>query len=86
MNDLDRGKMSYRYYLLGTQLPVRVCFNHKGLKIGAETVDQATGQLVIKNTLLSRIETSPDAEEIDQEQFETLCRDSVKKNGHKLSF
>lgn len=53
---------TYKYFLLGNSVPVRVTFNEKGLKIGAEAPDQETGKLRIKNTLMSRLETSPEVE------------------------
>jgi len=63
----------YKYYLLNETTPARVTFNNQGLKIGAEAPDAATRTLVIRTTLLSKIETADDVDEIDRQTFETLC-------------
>lgn len=65
--------MSYRYYLLGETLPVRVIFNEAGLKVGAETPDRRTGDLIAQPTLLSRIEQSPEVQEISEAEFQRRC-------------
>jgi hypothetical protein len=72
---------SYKYYVIGTSMPVRLTFNASGLKIGAEAPDVDSGQLKIRMDLLSRIETSPDVEEIDPSAFETLCQGIYKRSG-----
>jgi len=74
--DTENNGDSYKFYLLGTSTPVRITFNEGGLKVGAETVDHETGELVFNNSLLNRVETSSDVEEITEEDFEQ----QVKKN------
>lgn len=64
---------TYKYYLLGNSMPLRVTFNENGLKMGAEAPDQDTGKLGIKNTFMSRIETSPEVEEITKDVFDQHC-------------
>ena len=66
--------MSYRYFLLGDSVPVRVVFDARGQKIGAETPDPRTGQLVARVTLLSRLEQSYEVEEISETEFRRRCR------------
>lgn len=74
---------TYRYYLLGESVPVKVTFNDRGLKMGAEAPDLETGQLVIKNTLMSRLEESPEVREIDEEEFLRRCKEfPLKKNSY----
>lgn len=65
---------NYKYFLLGGVTPVKVTLNADGLKLGAETPDAGHGRLVIKTTLLSRLEASPEVEEIDQARFESCCK------------
>lgn len=67
-------RQSHRYYLLGNSFPVRVILNADGLKIGAEAPDPENGCLVIRNSLLSRLERSPEVAEIDKDDFERRCR------------
>jgi hypothetical protein len=75
----------YKYYKIGDASPVRVVFNVHGLKMGAEAPDAATGALHLRMDLLSRIETSPDAEEIDRTAFESLCAGIYAKKKHDHS-
>ena len=75
----DNTQNTYKYYLLDGDLPVRVIFNAQGLKLGAESPNIDTGQMAIKNTLLSRIETSPDVSEISEDTFEKHCHDLYSK-------
>lgn len=70
-----RNRRSHKYYLLGSSVPVRVTLNADGLKIGAEAPDRETGRLVIRNSLLSRLEQSPEVEEIDEDEFNRRCRE-----------
>lgn len=70
---------SYKYYLLGDTLPVRVTYNERGLKLGAEIPDAATGALRIQTTLLSKLETSHEVDEIDLSAFDARCRDVYTK-------
>ena len=46
--------MTYEYFLLGESVPVRVAFNEKGLKIGAEVPNREEGELVQDVTYLRR--------------------------------
>jgi len=67
------GAVAYhRFYLLGASTLVRIAYNGQDLKIGAESFDPASGKFVIDNAMLSRIESSPDAEEIDRSRFEAM--------------
>jgi hypothetical protein len=66
-------KRQYRYYSIGSSNPVRVVYDANGLKIRAETPDQSSGSLKINMLMLSRIEISYEAEEIDRDRFEALC-------------
>lgn len=61
--------MSYQYFLLGDTVPVRVAFNAKGQRMGAEVPNREKGMLVQDATYLSRLATSFEVEEITQEQF-----------------
>lgn len=73
--------MTYQYFLLGDSVPVRVAFNEKGLKMGAEVPDRDKGALVQDATYLSRLERSFEVEEITEEQFrhkaETMLGHSI---------
>lgn len=80
-NDAANSGLTYKYYILGDRVPIRVVFNENGLEIGAETPDRDSGQLIIKNTLLSRIAISPEVEEISRDAFDRLCEQFIKKNG-----
>jgi len=66
-------KRSFTYFLLGNTTPVRVARDARGLVMGAEAPDPETGELVYRHTLLSRIETSPEVEELTELQFEEAC-------------
>jgi hypothetical protein len=79
-----KSEKTYEYYVLGQSNPVRLTFNSHGLKMGAETPDPHTGDLIIDNTLISRVENSPDAEKINRERFEELCLQYQKKNEGQL--
>lgn len=61
--------MTYQYFLLGESVPVRVAFNDKGMKMGAEVPNHEKGELVQDATYLSRLERSFEVEEITEEQF-----------------
>jgi len=69
---MDDGQ-HYKYYLLGERVPVRVTLNTKGWKVGAEVPDAQTGMLVIDHRYLSRIEQSPEVDEIDEAEFHRRC-------------
>jgi hypothetical protein len=79
MSEDNNDIHSYQYFLLGERVPVRVPLDEDGLRMGAESPDPQTGELVIKNTLLSRLDQSPEVEEITQEKFDEIC-DGLKKN------
>ena len=75
--------MTYRYYLLGETVPVRVAFNETGLKIGAEIPSRDKQTLIQDATYLSRLEHSFEVDEITEDQFAARCltiyeRHSVK--------
>jgi len=61
--------MNYKYFLLGDTVPVRVAFNDKGMKMGAEVPDRDRGELVQDATYLSRLANSFEVEEINGETF-----------------
>lgn len=66
---------SYEHLLLGQSVPIRVLRTKtRGLKVGAQIPDRRTGRLEFKNTYLSRIEQSPEVEEISESEFDELCR------------
>lgn len=85
----DHSDISYKYYTLGENAPVRVKFNEAGLKINAEVPDPETQSLKIQTTLLSRLEKSSDTQEIDQETFDQMCKDiyaQANNNGRNHRF
>ena len=71
-------KLVYKYYLLGDTVPVRVAFNDKGWKMGAEVPDRQRGELAQKATYLSRLERSFEVEEITKEQFNQYCEEILR--------
>lgn len=73
--DNDNEVFYYKYYTLGTNNPIRVRFNAAGYEVSAEVPDQETQAFKIRTTLLSRIATSPDTEEIDHVTFHRMCKD-----------
>gem|GEM_PF-1139170 len=75
---LEEG-ITYKYYIIEDFDPVRVTLSCRGFEIGAETIDPQTGLLKIDNTLLSRIDTGPYVEEVDQDRFEALCKTLCQK-------
>lgn len=66
---MGEGKVTYQYFLLGESVPVRVAFNDKGMKMGAEVPSREKGELVQDATYLSRVERSFEVEKITEEQF-----------------
>jgi hypothetical protein len=66
-------KRSFTYFLLGNVTPVRVARDASGLVRSAEAPDPETGELVYRHTLLSRLDTSPEVEELTELQFEEAC-------------
>jgi hypothetical protein len=79
MSEENQGH-THEYYLLGDTVPVRVTLGRTGTPIGAEVPDPETGELVIKNTVMSRLDQSWEVEQISKERFEELCGAGVKKN------
>lgn len=79
-NESASHRYSYRYYVLGKTNPVRVVFNKACLRIGAEALDLKTGELTVRTSLLSSIDTSPDAEEITRVEFDRLCSKALSRN------
>lgn len=66
--------MTYRYYLLGNTIPVRVACHETGLKMGAEVPSKEEKALVQDATYLSRLEHSFEVDEITEDQFAARCR------------
>jgi hypothetical protein len=64
---------TFKYYLIDDTLPVRVSFDEHGLKRGAEVPDAQHGSLVVRHTMMSKIETYPWITEIDRPQFDAAC-------------
>lgn len=74
----ERTAARYRYFTLGESNPVRVSYNAHGWKMGAEWVDPATGKLTFNNALLARLEQNWDADEINADEFDRLCRATTR--------
>lgn len=72
--------MTYEYFLLGESVPVRVAFNEKGLKMGAEVPNREKGQLVQDATYLSRLEKSFEVEKITEQQFREKAESMLGKS------
>lgn len=74
MDDDARNNVGrYAYFLLGSAVPVRVAYDRNGHKMGADVPDKEAGILVTRTSYLSVVETSPDIEEITQDEFERRC-------------
>lgn len=74
MDDDARNNVGkYRYFLLGSTVPIRVAYDRNGHKMGADVPDKEAGTLVKRASYLSVAETSPDVEEITQDEFERRC-------------
>ena len=71
----------YEYRLLGDSVPVRVAFDQRGLKMGAEVPDAIQRRLVHAHRYLSRLETSYEVEEIDEARFLALCEAIYERAG-----
>lgn len=74
--------MTYEYFLLGESVPVRVTFNDKGMKMGAEVPNREKGQLVQDATYLSRLERSFEVEKITEQQFREKAESMLGKSLH----
>lgn len=72
--------MTYQYFLLGESVPVRVAFNDKGMKMGAEVPNREKGQLVQDATYLSRLERSFEVEKITEQQFREKAESMLGKS------
>ena len=68
----------YEYYRVDG-IPVRVVLSPDGFKVGADTVDSSTGELVRSASLISRTETDPFSDEISRDEFYALCEELVKR-------
>lgn len=66
---MGEKSVTYQYFLLGDTVPVRVVFNAKGQRMGAEVPNREKGTLIQDATYLSRLAYSFEVEEITQEQF-----------------
>jgi hypothetical protein len=74
MNDDARNSVGrYEYFLLGSAVPIRVAYDRNGHKMGADVPDGKAGTLVKRASYLSVVETSPDIEEITQDEFDSRC-------------
>ena len=77
---MGEEEFTYKHYLLADNVPVRVLYAvSDGLKAGAQIPDIETEQLVYAHTYLSRIETSSDVEEIDEDTFNRRCEEIFLK-------
>lgn len=72
--------MTYEYFLLGESVPVRVAFNEKGLKIGAEVPSREKGELVQDVTYLRRLAYSMEVEKITEQQFREKAESMLGKS------
>ncbi len=72
--------MTYEYFLLGESVPVRVAFNDKGMKMGAEVPNREKGELVQDATYLSRLERSFEVEKITEQQFREKAESMLGKS------
>jgi hypothetical protein len=77
---MEKPKVTYEYFLLGESVPVRVAFNEKGLKIGAEVPNREKGELVQDATYLSRLERSFEVEKITEQQFREKAESMLGKS------
>ena len=77
---MEAKAVTYQYFLLGDTVPVRVAFNAKGLRMGAEVPNREKGMLVQDSTYLSRLEHSFEVEEITQEQFRARAEAMLGKS------
>lgn len=66
--------MTYRYYLLGDTIPVRVACHETGLKMAADIPSRDKQTLIQDATYLSRLEQSFEVDEITEDQFAARCR------------
>ncbi len=74
MDDDERNNVDrYEYFLLGSAVPIRVAYDRNGHKMGADVPDKESRTLVNRASYLSVVETSPDIEEITQEEFKRNC-------------
>ena len=77
---METAKVTYQYFLLGESVPVRVAFNDKGMKMGAEVPNREKGELVQDATYLSRLERSFEVEKITEEQFRAKAESMLGKS------
>ena len=69
----------HKYYLLGERVPIRVTLDSRGLKMAAEVPSAQTGLLTIDNRYLSRIDQSPEVEEIEESEFQRRCDNVLQR-------
>lgn len=72
--------VTYQYFLLGDTVPIRVAFNAKGQRMGAEVPNREKRTLIQDATYLSRLEHSFEVEEITQEQFREYAETMLGKS------
>ncbi|MCP5244907.1 MAG: hypothetical protein H6937_02605 [Burkholderiales bacterium] len=77
---MEKTKVKYEYFLLGESVPVRVAFNDKGMKMGAEIPNREKGELVQDATYLSRLERSFEVEKITEQQFREKAESMLGKS------
>ncbi|MCP5275778.1 MAG: hypothetical protein H6936_13200 [Burkholderiales bacterium] len=77
---MEKTKVTYEYFLLGESVPVRVAFNEKGLKIGAEVPNREKGELVQDVTYLRRLAYSMEVEKITEQQFREKAESMLGKS------
>jgi len=75
--------VTYKYYLLGESVPIRVSFNENGHKFGAEVPGDTQGELLYKNMYLGRIEQSFEVDEISEDEFRKQCELVWGRRGSK---
>lgn len=77
---------SFKHYLLGDTVPVRVLFaDSDGLRAGAMVPDERQGKLVVANTYLSRVEQSGEVEEITEEEFDRRCEEIYLRKSRSVA-
>lgn len=69
----------YEYYLFGIK-PVCVAYDDKDRARTAEYPDVKTGSLLIDNMLLSPIELTGEAYDIDETEWNARCEEIFKEN------
>lgn len=66
---------NYKYYIVGTNIPVRLKFNENGHRCLTEALNpREPDHLQVKNTYLGKILKDEDVREITKEEFVEHCR------------